>query len=118
VIALDCGVPANPVIRALWRVYTTIGLPIVGRAISEQWASVGAFLKGSIERFNAAHPQHTLERHWREAGLVDVQVAQMSFGAGVVMTGVKDGATEGPRATGSRLRRPEPGGPRREQRVS
>src|SRR5205809_3208236 len=42
----------------------------------------------------------------------------MGFGAGVVMTGVKDGATEGPRATGSRLRRPEPGGPRREQRVS
>jgi len=42
----------------------------------------------------------------------------MSFGAGVVVTGVKDGDTEGPRATGSRLRRPEPGGPRREQRVS
>src|SRR5207302_1741569 len=94
VIALDCGVPANPVIRALWRVYTTIGLPIVGRAISERRSRVGAFLRGSIERFNAAHPQHTLERHWREAGLVDVQVAQMSFGAGVVMTGVKDGATE------------------------
>jgi len=28
------------------------------------------------------------------------------------------GPTEGPRATGSRLRRPEPGGPRREERVS
>src|SRR5437667_12207349 len=42
----------------------------------------------------------------------------MSFGAGVVMIGVKNGATEGPRATGSRLRHPEPGGPRREQRVS
>src|SRR5437588_7902611 len=94
IIALDFGVPANPVIRALWRVYTTIGLPIVGRAISERWSRVGAFLRGSIERFNAAHPQHTLERHWREAGLVNVQVAQMSFGAGVVMTGAKDGATE------------------------
>src|SRR5438045_1279537 len=42
----------------------------------------------------------------------------MSFGAGVVISAVKAGATEGPRATGSRLRRPEPGGPRREQRVS
>jgi hypothetical protein len=42
----------------------------------------------------------------------------MSFGAGVVMSAVKAGATEGPRAMGSRLRRPEPGGPRREQRVS
>src|SRR5437667_5680053 len=118
IAALDFGVPPNPILRMPWRVYTSIGLPTIGRAISPQWASVGAFLKGSIERFNAAHPQHTLERRWREAGLVDVQVAQMSFGAGVVMTGVKDGATEGPRATGSRLRRPEPGGPRREQRVS
>jgi hypothetical protein len=34
------------------------------------------------------------------------------------MTAVKAGATEGPRAAGSRLRRPEPGGPLREQRVS
>src|SRR5438045_1692323 len=42
----------------------------------------------------------------------------MSFGAGVVMSAVRAGVTEGPRATGSRLRRPEPGGPRREQRVS
>jgi hypothetical protein len=42
----------------------------------------------------------------------------MSLGAGVVTSAVKAGATEGPRATGSRLRRPEPGGPRREQRVS
>ena len=128
IIALDFGVPANPVIRALWRVYTTIGLPIVGRAISERWSRVGAFLRGSIERFNAAHPQHTLERHWREAGLVDVQVAQMSFGAGVVMTGVKDGATEeaslhragttetlstrrGPPGPGSQGRRPIARGP-------
>jgi len=128
IIALDFGVPANPVIRALWRVYTTIGLPIVGRAISERWSRVGAFLRGSIERFNAAHPQHALERHWREAGLVDVQVAQMSFGAGVVMTGVKDGATEeaslhragttetlstrrGPPGPGSQGRRPIARGP-------
>src|SRR5438552_5471 len=94
IVALDFGVPPNPILRAFWRAYTAIGLPLVGRAISERWSRVGAFLRGSIERFNAAHPQHTLERHWREAGLVDVQVAQMSFGAGVVMTGVKDGATE------------------------
>src|SRR5438067_6564082 len=41
IVALDFGVPTNPVLRALWLVYTTIGLPIVGRAISEQWSSVG-----------------------------------------------------------------------------
>src|SRR5947207_9007752 len=118
IVALDFGIPANPLLRALWRVYTTIGLPIVGRTISERWSSVGAFLRGSIERFDREHRPSDVERYWNQAGLTAVRVHRMSFGAGVVMTGVKDGATEGPRATGSRLRRPEPGGPRREQRVS
>src|SRR2546430_7113646 len=29
IVSLDFGVPPNPLLRALWRVYTTIGLPIV-----------------------------------------------------------------------------------------
>ncbi|MDQ2914384.1 MAG: class I SAM-dependent methyltransferase [Chloroflexota bacterium] len=124
IVALDFGVPANPILRALWRIYTTIGLPVMGRAISERWSSVGAFLKGSIERFDREHPEP--ERHWRDAGLTEIRVERMSFGAGLVITGMKDGATEGPqgqpldaeRPAGSRLRRREPGGPRREQRVS
>jgi len=93
IVALDFGVPANVTIRGLWRGYTSIGLPIIGRTISEQWAGVGAFLRGSIERFGREH-QGDLERYWREAGLNDVETARMSFGAGVVMSGVKDGATE------------------------
>jgi len=117
IVALDFGVPANPVLRALWRVYTAIGLPIVGRAISERWSTVGAFLRGSIERFDREHGAD-VERDWTDAGLREIRVERMGFGAGVVMSAVKAGATEGPRATGSRLRRPEPGGPRREQRVS
>src|SRR5437899_2261109 len=95
VVALDFGVPPNPLLRVLWRIYTSIGLPLIGRVISQQWASVGAFLRGSIERFNAAHPQPAVERDWREAGLRDVRLERMSFGAGLVMAGVKDGATEG-----------------------
>src|SRR3989442_11074737 len=116
IAALDFGVPPNPLVRALWRFYTRMGLPLIGRAISERWASVGAFLRGSIERFNAAHSQADVERYWRDAGFIDVQIERMSFGAGVIVTGVKDGATEGPRATGSRPRRP--GGPRRVERGS
>ena len=91
IVALDFGLPPNPILRTMWRAYTAIGLPLIGRAISQQWASVGAFLRGSIERFNAAHPQHDVERSWREAGLVDVRVDRMSFGAGVVMSGTRDG---------------------------
>src|SRR5438309_10902049 len=86
IAGLDFGVPPNPWLRALWRVYTRTGLPLIGRAISERWASVGAFLSGSIERFNAAHTQDDLDRYWRDAGFVDIQVTHMSFGAGVVVT--------------------------------
>jgi hypothetical protein len=94
ILALDFGVPPNPVLRFLWRAYTSFGLPLIGRAVSEQWAAVGAFLRGSIERFNAAHSQRALERYWRDAGLVDVRITRMSFGAGVVMTATKAEATE------------------------
>src|SRR5437870_2291702 len=99
IVALDFGLPPNPILRTMWRAYTAIGLPIIGRAISQQWASVGAFLKGSIGRFDRAYRPSDVERYWKEAGLTDVRLDRMSFGAGVVMTGVKDGATEGPRAT-------------------
>ena len=118
IVALDFGVPPNPILRTMWRIYTSIGLPLIGRVISRRWAGVGAFLRGSIERFDREHRQKDVEEYWIDAGLTDVRVERMSFGAGLVMTGVKDGATEGPRALGSRLWRPEPGGPRREQRVS
>src|SRR5882762_9443519 len=69
IVALDFGVPPNPVLRALWLIYTRIGLPVIGRVISRRWAGVGAFLRGSIERFNAAHSQHAVESYWRDAGL-------------------------------------------------
>ena len=118
IVALDFGVPTNPILRMLWRIYTSIGLPLIGRAISQQWAGVGAFLRGSIERFDAAHPQHAVEWHWRDAGLVDVRVVRMSFGAGVVMTAVKvAGTTEtlssrrGPPGLGRLGRRPGGRGP-------
>jgi len=95
VVALDFGVPPNPLLRVLWRIYTSIGLPLIGRVISQQWASVGAFLRGSIERFDREHRQSDVERYWKDAGLRDLRLERMSFGAGLVMTGVKDGATEG-----------------------
>src|SRR3989442_5091760 len=94
VAALDFGVPANRILRALWRAYTTIGLPLIGRAISARWASVGAFLRGSIERFDREHEASEIERFWSRAGLSEMRVDRMSFGAGVVMTAVKAGDTE------------------------
>ncbi|HEV8535563.1 MAG TPA: class I SAM-dependent methyltransferase [Candidatus Limnocylindria bacterium] len=104
IAALDFGVPGNRVIRGLWRVYTAVGLPLIGRLISQRWAAVGAFLRGSIERFDSSHPQSEVERYWQEAGLVDVRVERMSFGSGVVMTGTKGGAVRVPAERGGRPR--------------
>jgi len=94
IVSLDFGVPPNPILRAMWRAYTAIGLPLIGRAISREWAGVGAFLRGSIERFDAAHSQHAIDGYWRDAGLVDVAVTRLSFGASVVMTARRADATE------------------------
>jgi demethylmenaquinone methyltransferase / 2-methoxy-6-polyprenyl-1,4-benzoquinol methylase len=94
IVALDFGVPRHPLLRMLWRVYTRVGLPVIGLAISKRWAGVGAFLGPSIERFDRQHGQSDVERYWRDAGLRDVRLEPMSFGAGLVMTGVKEGATE------------------------
>ncbi|HTD63254.1 MAG TPA: class I SAM-dependent methyltransferase [Verrucomicrobiae bacterium] len=96
IVALDFGVPPNPILRTLWRAYTAIGLPAIGLAISRRWAGVGAFLGPSIERFDRAHGSSDVARYWQEAGLTDVEVTRMSFGAGVVTSAVKAGATEGP----------------------
>src|SRR5207249_5634381 len=36
IAALDFGVPTNPLLRTVWRAYTSIGLPTIGRVISPQ----------------------------------------------------------------------------------
>ncbi|MDP9265123.1 MAG: class I SAM-dependent methyltransferase [Chloroflexota bacterium] len=86
---LEFGVPPNPFWRLLWRLYTRVGLPIAGRAVSSRWGSVGAFLGPSIEHFYHAHPQPRIERYWREAGLIDIATRRMSLGGGTVMSATR-----------------------------
>ncbi len=86
---VEFGVPAQPVVRALWRVHTRVGLPLVGRLVSPAWFEVGRFLGPSVEAFHREVPD--LAALWREAGVRDVRYQAMSFGAGLVMSGVKDG---------------------------
>jgi len=90
---LEFGEPDGEPWRALWGVYTRFGLPVLGRLISPEWAQAGRFLSHSIPGFYARHPLATLPALWREAGIVDVQIRLMSFGAGVVMWGTKDRAS-------------------------
>ena len=86
---VEFGVPANAGLRALWRVHTRVGLPLLGRLVSPAWLEVGRFLGPNIEELYVLEPD--LSAQWRAAGIGDVRERRMSFGAGVVMWGVRDG---------------------------
>ena len=84
---VEFAVPANPALRALWRVYTRAGLPLLGRLVSTSWVDVGRFLGPNIEQLYASEPD--LTGLWERAGITDVVQRRMSFGAGLVMSGVR-----------------------------
>jgi demethylmenaquinone methyltransferase/2-methoxy-6-polyprenyl-1,4-benzoquinol methylase len=86
---VEFGVPSSPPLRALWRVHTRVGLPVLGRLVSPAWFEVGRFLGPNIEQFHASEPD--LAGLWRAAGIRDVSERHPSFGAGLVMWGVRDG---------------------------
>ncbi len=89
--SLEFGVPARTLAHGLWRGYTRVGLPALGRLVSHDWYEVGRFLGPSIEGFNTDCPPVLQRRLWEELGLRSVEVRRMSFGAGVVMSGTRDG---------------------------
>jgi demethylmenaquinone methyltransferase/2-methoxy-6-polyprenyl-1,4-benzoquinol methylase len=86
---VEFGVPGAPPLRALWRVHTRVGLPLIGRLVSPAWFEVGRFLGPNIEELHAREPD--LPALWRAAGIDRVLQRRMSFGAGLVMSGVKRG---------------------------
>jgi ubiquinone/menaquinone biosynthesis C-methylase UbiE len=86
---VEFGVPDAAVLRALWRVHTRVGLPLVGRLVSPAWLAVGRFLGPSIEQLHELEPD--LIGLWETAGIRDVRLLRPSFGAGLVMSGVRDG---------------------------
>jgi demethylmenaquinone methyltransferase/2-methoxy-6-polyprenyl-1,4-benzoquinol methylase len=86
VASLEFGVPPWAPARALWRLYTAVGLPTLGRLASRDWAQVGRFLGPSIRGFYERHPIEQIVGYWRQAGLEDVRVRRMSLGGGIVMS--------------------------------
>jgi demethylmenaquinone methyltransferase / 2-methoxy-6-polyprenyl-1,4-benzoquinol methylase len=89
VASLEFGVPPRRVPREAWRFYTAVGLPMLGRVASREWAEVGRFLGPSIRGFYEKHPLERIVGYWRDAGLRDVRVRRMSLGGGVVMSARK-----------------------------
>lgn len=86
---VEFGVPHSAPLRALWRVHTRVGLPLLGSLISSAWFEVGRFLGPSIELFHAGEPD--LPALWWAAGIGDVHVRRMSFGAGLLLWGTRSG---------------------------
>lgn len=86
---VEFAVPQLASLRALWRIYTRLGLPLIGRLLSNAWYEVGRFLGPSIEQFYAQ--QTDLRALWRTAGIGDLHERRMSFGAGLVMWGTRGG---------------------------
>jgi demethylmenaquinone methyltransferase / 2-methoxy-6-polyprenyl-1,4-benzoquinol methylase len=89
VASLEFGVPPRLPVRAAWRFYTAIGLPILGRLASREWAAVGRFLGPSIIGFYERHPIGRILEYWHEAGLRDLQMRRMSLGGGILMSARK-----------------------------
>ncbi|MGO9958465.1 MAG: class I SAM-dependent methyltransferase [Solirubrobacteraceae bacterium] len=87
---VEFGVPRSPALRALWRAYTRVGLPALGRLVSPAWYEVGRFLGPSIEELGTR--ESDLPGLWRAAGVRPLGERRMSFGAGLVMWGVRDGS--------------------------
>ncbi|HEX4109278.1 MAG TPA: class I SAM-dependent methyltransferase [Solirubrobacteraceae bacterium] len=89
IAGFEFGVPPRPRLRRAWRLYTVVGMPLLGRAVSPAWGRAGAFLGPSIVDFERRHPLRAVVGYWEQAGLCDVVVRRMSFGAGVVISATR-----------------------------
>jgi demethylmenaquinone methyltransferase/2-methoxy-6-polyprenyl-1,4-benzoquinol methylase len=90
VACLEFCVPGEPWLWP-WRLYTRVGLPVLGRAAGRQWAEVGRFLGPSIEGFYARHPLEEQLQMWQRARIGQVTARRMSLGGGVIISGTRDG---------------------------
>jgi demethylmenaquinone methyltransferase/2-methoxy-6-polyprenyl-1,4-benzoquinol methylase len=89
IASLEFAVPATPILRGLWRIYTGVGLPALGRLLSRDWYEVGRFLGPSIREFYRRYPLASVVEMWQRAGVESVAARRMSLGGGVVISGTK-----------------------------
>ena len=80
----DAGLP-----RALWWLYTRVGLPLGGLWVSRSWFTVGRFLGPSISDFARRYPLPAHLALWQAAGVPAARAHVMSLGGGVVIWGRK-----------------------------
>ncbi len=74
-----------------WRLYTRVGLPLLGRLASRSWFAAGRFLGPSIEDLYRRYPLRRQLQLWEAAGIEGVRARRMSLGGGVVIWGTVGG---------------------------
>jgi demethylmenaquinone methyltransferase/2-methoxy-6-polyprenyl-1,4-benzoquinol methylase len=87
IASLEFGLPDPPLWRPLWRLYTRVGLPGLGRLFGREWYEVGRFLGPSIEALYERWPLERQLELWADAGITEVRGRRMSLGGGVVTWG-------------------------------
>lgn len=89
VASLEFGVPPALVPRLGWHAFTGVVAPLAGRAMSPGWGHAMSFLRTSIPEFWRAHPMSEVVDMHRAAGIEDLRVKRLTFGAAVVIWGVR-----------------------------
>ena len=87
--SLDFLVPRHSFWRWWWWVYTRLVLPVAGSVGGRDWIAVGRFLGPNISAHYRRYPLRWTVQAWRDAGMTDVGVREMSLGGGLVMWGTK-----------------------------
>jgi demethylmenaquinone methyltransferase/2-methoxy-6-polyprenyl-1,4-benzoquinol methylase len=91
VASLEFGVPPRRLTYLGWRVYSIAVLPLMGYGMSRGWGRAMRFLAANIPDFYSRYPLGELVKLYRDAGLDDVRVRRLTFGACVVIWGTKRG---------------------------
>jgi demethylmenaquinone methyltransferase/2-methoxy-6-polyprenyl-1,4-benzoquinol methylase len=98
IASLEFAVPAQPLWRGAWRLYTRVGLPTLGRFVSREWSYTGRFLAKSIPAFYERYPLSRVIELWKAAGIERVTALPMSLGGGVVIWGERVAGGDAQRA--------------------
>jgi len=89
IASLEFCVPRDPLLRAGWRMFTRVGLPLLGATASPAWRDTGRFLGPNIEWFNHDYPLRRQAELWHRAGIRGLGGRVFTGGAGVVTWGTK-----------------------------
>jgi demethylmenaquinone methyltransferase/2-methoxy-6-polyprenyl-1,4-benzoquinol methylase len=90
--SLEFWRPDEPALKAGWWAFTRSALPLLGAIASPAWLRTGLFLGPSVSEWADRAPIAEQVRWWQEAGMRHVRTRRLTFGAALVMWGVKDGA--------------------------